>query len=118
MNKEEVTEEWLSSQALTEHSRTLIFERSNSNDGKPDLRGIDPQDFQTNIIVSLQKETLILSLGAKLKVELLSKIYNWFGNIIFLNFGNPSESFFLSQTMPHDFQSNPNVREDVTDYLG
>ena len=107
VNKEKVTEEWL------KQSSTLIFNRNNES---CELSGI-PKDFRDNIKISLQKETLILSLGAKLKVDLLDKIYNWFGNFTFLNFGDPFENVSLSRIMPRDFVENVDVRRDVVDYL-
>ena len=60
-----------------------------------------PAKSQENIKIALAKETLIVSLGAKLKIAKLKFIRDWFINNDFADFGRPIENFFLSQLIPN-----------------
>lgn len=114
VTKEGITEEWLNSKAKTTREYISIFYRENNRE--LNLQKL-PKKLQENIKISLNKETLIVSLGAKLKVDILEKIYNWFSQITFLNFGDPVENFLLSKQLPSDFSEKPEVRKDVASYL-
>lgn len=109
-----VFEEWLNYKAETGRKYLPIFYRS---------RGCEiaftkiPKEYRDNLKVSLQDETLIVSLGAKLKVPILETIYNWFVELLFLNFGRPDQDFLLSFQMPKGFEKDPEVRKEVTAYL-
>ena len=65
----------------------------------------------------MEKETLIVSLGAKLKIAKLKFIRDWFLNNDFADFGRPIENFFLSQLIPEGFADNETVRNKVVDYF-
>lgn len=72
---------------------------------------------QENIISSLNKETLIVSLGAKLKIEKLKLIRNWFLQCETVNFGNPEENIFWSRLLPKGFITDKSVQENVIKYF-
>lgn len=114
VTKDGITEEWLNRKAKSRQEYRTIFYREENKE--LDL-GKLPKKLQENIKISLNKETLIVSLGAKLKVDILEKIYNWFIQITFLNFGNPIENFRLSKQLPTGFSEDPDVRKDVASYL-
>ena len=73
-----VEEEWLNYKAKSSREDfKTIFYRSQKYNRENDFNGLD-EDIVKNIEVSMQKETLILTLGAKLKEKTLSDIFNWF----------------------------------------
>ena len=114
VNSTGVCEEWLNCKSKT--SRGLykkIFYRSGE---EYEFDGL-PTKSQENIRVALEKETLIVSLGAKLKIAKLKFIRDWFINNDFADFGRPIENFFLSQLIPDGFAEDKNVQQKVVDYF-
>ena len=67
--------------------------------------------------MTLEHETLIVSLGAKLKISKLKCIRDWFYDTNFTNFGNPIENVFLSSLIPDGFADNKDVQKKVVDYF-
>ena len=114
VNNNGVCEEWLNYKSKTSRGNyKKIFYR---NGNELDLSGI-PSKSQENIRVALEKETLIVSLGAKLKITKLKYIRDWFINNNFADFGKPIENFFLSQLIPDGFAEDENVRKNVVEYF-
>lgn len=113
VNRGNVTEEWLHSKSRTGRKYTQIYYRGG---GIQDLSGL-PKKYQENIRISLQDETLILSLGAKLRLEKLEKIFHWFGKLVILNFGDPTENMRLSRLMPAELAGDTRVKKELLDYL-
>ncbi len=113
LNQDGVIEEWLNSKAKTAREYKQIFYR---NGDELDLSGL-PAKSRELIRISLNKESLIVSLGAKLKVAKLKSIRDWFCNINFTNFGNPYENVFLSSLIPDGFAENKFVRDKVVAYF-
>ena len=72
---------------------------------------------QENIKIALEKEALVVSLGAKLKVSKLKMIRDWFFNVNFANFGNPIEDAFLSRLIPDHFADDKEVQKNVVNYF-
>ncbi len=110
-----VVEEWLNVKSKTAKEASRIFYR-NRNTGELDLTGFTNK-VKDNLIIALEKETLLVSLGAKLKVDKLKFVRDWFMNNEFANFGQPVENFFLSQLISEDFAEDENVRKKVLKYL-
>ena len=109
-----VHEEWLNYKAKTARGNyKRIFYRNGED---YDFSGI-PSKSQENLKIALEKETLIVSLGAKLKIAKLKFIRDWFLNNDFADFGRPIENFFLSQLIPEGFADNETVRNKVVDYF-
>jgi len=79
-----------------------------------DLSGL-PGKSQEIIRIALEKEVLIASLGAKLKIAKLKLIRDWFYNVDFVNFGNPIENAFLSTLIPDGFADSKEVQQKVVD---
>lgn len=67
--------------------------------------------------IALENETLLVSLGAKLKVEKLKFVRDWFMKNEFADFGEPIENYFLSSVVPKNFETDENVRKKVINYL-
>ena len=76
INKEGVTEEWLNVKAKTARKYNTVFYRGTSGE-ELDLSGF-PKSSRDNIQVALEKQVLIISLGAKLKVGKCKDIREWF----------------------------------------
>ena len=110
-----VTEEWLNSKAKTARKYTSIFYRS-TEENTLDLSGL-PKSSRDNIQVALEKQVLIVSLGAKLKVTKCKDIRYWFMANEFADFGDPFTNFFLSRRLPKGFVDDASVQKKVIEYF-
>ena len=110
-----VTEEWLNSKAKTARKYTSIFYRS-TEENTLDLSGL-PKSSRDNIQVALEKQVLIVSLGAKLKVTKCKDIRDWFMANEFADFGDPFTNFFLSHRLPKGFVDDASVQKKVIEYF-
>lgn len=110
-----VTEEWLNSKAKTARKYTSIFYRS-TEENILDLSGL-PKSSRDNIQVALEKQVLIVSLGAKLKVTKCKDIRDWFMANEFADFGDPFTNFFLSRRLPKGFVDDASVQKKVIEYF-
>jgi len=91
VDKNGINEEWLNYRSKTSRGDyKRIFYRKGA---ELDLPGIISKS-QENIRIALEKEALIVSLGAKLKISKLKLIRDWFLNNEFADFGCPIENFF------------------------
>ena len=113
LNQEGVVEEWLNSKAKSAREYKRVFYRSQE---ETDLSGL-PSKSRDNLLVALEKETLIVSLGAKLKITKLKTIRDWFYDNNFANFGNPYENVFLSSLIPEGFSDSKSVQDKVVSLL-
>lgn len=114
VNNNGVCEEWLNYKSKTSRGDyKKIFYR---NGNELDLSGI-PSKSQENLRIALENETLIVSLGAKLKIAKLKYIRDWFINNDFADFGKPIENYFLSQLIPEGFADDKKVQKKVVDYF-
>ena len=115
IDKEGVTEEWLNSKAKTARKYSTVFYRGTS-DEELDLSGF-PKSNRDNIQVALEKQVLIISLGAKLKVGKCKAIRDWFLANEFADFGDPFTNFFMSRRLPKGFVEDKDVQQRVVEYL-
>lgn len=116
ISSEGVKEEWLNYKTKSSRGEYKRVFYRNEVDSEYDLSGI-PTKFQENIKLSLQKETLIVSLGAKLRIQKLQHIRDWFINNEFADFGRPVENFFLSRLIPENFAEDKTVQDKVVKYF-
>lgn len=110
-----VTEEWLNVKAKTARKYASVFYRSTEEDTL-DLSGL-PKNSRDNIQVALEKQVLIVSLGAKLKVNKCKDIRDWFMANEFADFGDPFTNFFLSRRLPKGFVDDNSVQKKVIEYF-
>lgn len=110
-----VTEEWLNVKAKTARKYSSIFYRS-TEENMLDLSGL-PKSSRDNIQVALEKQVLIVSLGAKLKVTKCKDIRDWFLANEFADFGDPFTNFFLSRRLPKGFVEDDSVQKKVIEYF-
>lgn len=114
VNDTGINEEWLNYRAKTSRGEfKRIFYRNGSS---LDLSGIAPKS-QENLRIALEKETLLVSLGAKLKIAKLKIIRDWFLNTELANFGRPVENYFLSELLPDNFVESKEVQQNVVNYF-
>jgi hypothetical protein len=110
-----VTEEWLNVKAKTARKYASVFYRSTEEDTL-DLSGL-PKSSKDNIQVALEKQVLIVSLGAKLKVNKCKDIRDWFMANEFADFGDPFTNFFLLRRLPKGFVEDTSVQKKVIEYF-
>ena len=111
----EVVEEWLYSKAKTARNKyRTIFYRKNGEE--LEMNGI-PKRHIENIKASLNKESLIVSLGAKLRIEKLKSVRDWFLKNDAINFGNPTENLIRSWVVPEGFVNNKEVQRNMIKYF-
>lgn len=110
-----VTEEWLNVKAKTARKYTSVFYRS-TEENTLDLSGL-PKSSRDNVQVALEKQVLIVSLGAKLKVTKCKDIRDWFMANAFADFGDPFTNIFLSRRLPKGFVDDDSVQRKVIEYF-
>ncbi len=115
LGKDGVTEEWLNYKAKTARKYKSIFYRSAEN-CELDMLGL-PQKARENLAVALDKEVLIVSLGAKLKVEKCKLVRDWFIANEFADFGDAISNLFLSRMLPRGFDKDKSIQEKVVNYF-
>ncbi|RGX99904.1 ATP-binding protein [Blautia sp. OF03-15BH] len=113
VGKEGITEEWLNYKAKTARTYKSIFYRDEKT---LDLAGI-PKASRENISVALEKQVLIVSLGAKLRISKCKLVRDWFLNNEFTDFGNAVTNFFMSRVLPVGFVDDEKVREKVVKFF-
>lgn len=114
INSNGVCEEWLNYKTKSSRDKyKRVFYRNGS---ELDLSGL-PAKCHENIRVALERETLIVSLGAKLKVSSLKSIRDWFINNEIVDFGEPYENLFRSRMLPDGFVEDKEVQKKVVNYF-
>ena len=81
-----------------------------------DLSGL-PKDLQKNIDLSLNKGTLIISLGSKLKIDICIQVYNWFVRNKTVDFADLLEAVKMYTSMPPGFADNKHLQANLVNFL-
>ena len=117
LDTEGITEEWLGKAFKTDIEKgypyKMLFERKR---GEKLSLAISIEKYRKNIDLSLQKKVLLLSLGTKLKMELLSEVFQWFTHFVFLNAQEKNESFSPNELAKKMFD-NESLKNSVLDYI-
>lgn len=108
-----ITEEWLNYKAKTARKYKSIFYR---DENTLELSGI-PKASRENISIALEKQVLIVSLGAKLRVTKCKLVRDWFLNNEFADFGNVINNFFMLRVLPEGFVDDEKVQEKVVKFF-
>ena len=111
-----IQEEWLTAKARTatpDKAKTIFYRKAGE---KIDF-GAVPSEYQKNISVSIAEEALILSLGAKLKVPVLSDVWDWFLTMKFMDFNNDNENTIYSDLAAHLLETEGNLSLGIKKYL-
>lgn len=112
INKNTITDEWLERKTKTGTKFKIIFNRKNS-----DYKGISDIIDKEKINSSINSHSLILSTGAKLNIEPLKSVYNWFSRNKFINFGEPFENLFLSKLTENLINENHKKIKSLINYV-
>lgn len=110
-----VVEEWLNIKAKTSKEPINVFYR-NRKTNEMDLSGFNNK-IKENLTIALENETLLVSLGAKLKVEKLKLVRDWFLRNEFTDFGEPNENLFLSNLVLENLGKDEKVKNNIVEYL-
>lgn len=110
---EGITEEWLNVKAKTARKYSSVFYRSEDT---LDLAGL-PENSRDNIAVALEKQVLVISLGAKLKIEKCKAVRDWFFANELADFGDAVTNLFLSRRLPKGFVNDRAVQKKVVEYF-
>lgn len=110
---EGITEEWLNVKAKTARKYSSVFYRSEDT---LDLTGL-PENSRDNIAVALEKQVLVVSLGAKLKIEKCKAVRDWFFANELADFGDAVTNLFLSRRLPKGFVDDRTVQKKVVEYF-
>lgn len=113
INQTGVSKEWFNVKSRTARSYQTIFTR---NGNTLNLPGI-PQRSRENISISLEKQVLIISLGAKLRIDKCKIIRDWFLNNEFADFGNPFSNLLMSRMIPDQFVDDAQTQKKVIEYF-
>lgn len=115
LKKNEVVEEWLYSKAKTARNnyKTIFYRKKGE---ELEMNGFSKSHVE-NIKASLNNESLIVSLGAKLKVNELKRVRDWFLNNEIIDFGNPAENYYRSKILPEGFIESKEVQQNVAEYF-
>ncbi len=113
LDENEVKEEWLFVKSKSKKEYDDIFYREN---GKVVF---SPKWKSAEVIINsaVEKESLVVSTGSKLKIDILKKVRNWFLRNEFANFGDPVENLFWAGSLPHKFTSDASVQNKVVEYF-
>jgi AAA15 family ATPase/GTPase len=114
VNQTGITEEWLNSKAKTANAFKPLFTRINQK--IETFRGI-PMKSKENLEIALENETLAVSLGAKLRIDAMKRVYGWFAKHEFVDYGNPAENLILSSILPAGFDTDEAVQSSMLRYL-
>lgn len=115
VDKEGVTEEWFNSKAKSARKFSRVFYR-NRNEEELDLSGL-PKNSRENIKIALEKQVLVASLGAKLKISKCKIIRDWFLVNEFADFGDPFTNIFLSHRLPGGFVDDKRIQKKVIEFF-
>lgn len=115
VDKEGVTEEWFNSKAKSARKFSRVFYR-NRNEEELDLSGL-PKNSRENIKIALEKQVLVASLGAKLKISKCKIIRDWFLMNEFADFGDPYTNIFLSHRLPGGFVDDKRIQKKVIEFF-
>ncbi|MDR0381608.1 MAG: ATP-binding protein [Oscillospiraceae bacterium] len=111
-----IDEEWLNYRSKSSRGDYKRIFYRNKSENVLNLSGI-AQKSQDNIKIALEKEVLVVSLGAKLKIAKLKFVRDWFINNEIADFGSPTENYFLSEQLPDGFINNKEVQKKVVQYF-
>jgi len=115
LQESKVIKEWMYSKARTARTYRTVFERGGN---ETFFTSGALKKYEENIKMSLGKETLVISLGAKLRIKLFKKVRDWFYNNAIIDYGDVFETLIRSSTLPQGFQDNPEVQKNVVRYFG
>lgn len=113
IGKNGVTEEWLNSKAKTAKKYSSVFYRS---ENALEFNGFSKAD-RKNIEVALEKQVLIISLGAKLKIDKCKLVRDWFLANQYTDFGDLVTNYVISRRLPREFIEDKDFQKRLIEYM-
>lgn len=113
VNKEGIQEEWLHTKSKTASEYRPVLKRTKHS---LKIHGAAKSYFK-NIEMAMTERTLVVSLGAKLRIPPFVQIREWFMNHEFANYGDPVENLFLTQRLSSDFVERRQTQEDMIRFI-
>ena len=113
VDEDGIVEEWLNSKARTARKSKCVFYR---NRKEIELDGLGSRERE-NLRIAVTGKTLLVSLGARLRIKKLRTVFLFFAGLEFADFGRPIENYILSRQVPPDFVHDETVRKDVIRYF-
>ena len=110
-----VLEEWLSYEECGKTAKeTTVFTR----DGDKIESSVFPGDTLSSLKKALNADTLVVSLGSKLKIPECDSVFKAFVSFRTASFSLPAEAFIRSTVLyPHRFDSDVEVQKKVAEFL-
>ena len=113
----EVIEEWLDMLELNDNTSTVFHRKQGSRLKADGLTRAQSENLRT----SLTPKALIISLGAKLNISILGRVYDWFRCIKTLDYLPDTEDMIKGATrngdLPEGFVDDEAVQKNVAKYL-
>ena len=110
IGNEGVVEEWLNYKYKTAENYRNVFYRSVNE--KDDLSGLG-DSAKTNITSALTKQALIISLGAKLRVDICKEVFDWFRTNQIADYGTSVPNTLMTRRLYRDIQDDKYQEELV-----
>ena len=76
-----------------------------------------PKNSRENIKIALEKQVLVASLGAKLKISKCKIIRDWFLMNEFADFDDPFTNIFMSHRLPGGFVDDKRIQKKVIEFF-
>lgn len=115
VHKEQVIEEWLFVKAKTAKEYQEVFYRDQETGLECGNR--IPKLYKKILPDMLRPECLLVSLGAKLNIEILSIVREWFTKTNVLKNGDSTFDSVFSGTIPPDLFENQRVRKAFVNFI-
>ncbi|MBP5621340.1 MAG: ATP-binding protein [Thermoguttaceae bacterium] len=109
-----IIEEWLS---YKENGKTANFKTVFTRDGDEIESSVFSEVARSSIKEMLNPETLVVSLGGKLKIPECETVLKAFVSYRTVSFNSPFETFLRSTFFSHWFNSDEKKREDLAAFL-
>lgn len=111
LGKSGIVSEWLYSKAKSSKEFRTIFYRENQ---EIEIEKKALKKYHTNLSISLSPNTLLLSLGAKLRIKEFADIRDWFIDNDVMDFGDVYENVFRGRSLPDDLKRK---KSNVVKYI-
>ena len=115
IGNEGITEEWLNFKYKTSDKYRNVFYRS-LKEKTLELDGLSDSE-KSNISTALEKQVLIISLGAKLRVDICKLVYDWFRTNQIADFASVIPNIVFTRRLSRDFLSDNNYQEKIVKFI-
>lgn len=113
LNRQRVIEEWLYKRDFRSTNKfNTIFERNNEEFSINNLKSAK------NFVDMVENKTLFISILSNAKIPLIKEVYDWFKEIVIIDFGNIKIEHMLTWTIPPEIEiEEQSVRIEIARFL-